>query len=178
MDNVTVSRRGERAVGTLHLTPHHLVFSHTPPTPEGAPEDKPVKPRELWITYPIISYCTFRPASSASRQPASIRLRCRDFTFVCFTFENDKTTNIRDVYETIRSWTCKLGRIDKLYAFSYVPPQAERVFNGWDIYDARKEWNRLGVGNPDSKCNWRISGMNADYSVSSSPKSLCIVAGN
>ncbi|PGH04849.1 hypothetical protein AJ80_08458 [Polytolypa hystricis UAMH7299] len=167
VDNVKLSRRGEQVLGTLHLTPHHLIFSHTPPpTTEDSQADNTVspRPRELWITYPIISFCTFRPAPAVSRQPSSIRLRCRDFTFVCFYFPDE--AKARDTYDSIKSWTCKLGRIDKLYAFTYQPQLPERDLNGWTLYDARKEWERLGLGNPDLNCGWRISNINVDYNFS------------
>ncbi|EFW20195.1 hypothetical protein D8B26_003372 [Coccidioides posadasii str. Silveira] len=165
VENVTLSRRGERAKGTLHLTPHHLIFSHIPPAPEGSQDANiPVKPRELWITYPIICFCTFRPATISSRQPSSIRIRCRDFTFVCFFFPNE--AQARDAYESIKLWTCKIGRVEKLYAFTYQPPLPERSFNGWDLYNPREEWARLGVGNPDSPSGWRLSAINSDYNFS------------
>ena len=162
---MTLARRGEQVVGTLHLTPHHIIFSHIPtPAPgttvEGA---KPPRPREVWITYPIIALCTLRPAPTASRLPSSIRLRCRDFTFVCFYFTSD--SKARDVYDSIRAWTCKLGRVEKLYAFSYQPQVPEKDVNYWNIYNPREELRRMGVGT-GSGTNWRISNINEDYAVS------------
>ena len=161
VDDVTLARRGEHVLGTLHLTPHHLIFSHVPAA-ATSPDAAPTRPRELWITYPIISYCTLRLSPSTSRQPSSIRLRCRDFTFACFYFP--KENKARDVYETIKLWTCKIGRIDRLYAFSYQPPPAERALDGWHLYDPRKEWARLGVRN-DRSSGWRLSEINLDYGV-------------
>lgn len=154
-------RRGEQVEGTLHLTPHHLIFSHSPPS---TAESAGGRPRELWITYPIIQICTLRPAPPASHLPSSIRLRCRDFTFVCFCFTDEKKA--RDVYDSIKAWTCKLGKIEKLYAFAYRPQQPEREVNGWDIYDARQEWKRLGVSERGADRGWRISNINTDYGVS------------
>lgn len=152
-------------VGTLHLTPHHIIFSHTPPPPSSTDTSQAPgpsgRPKELWITYPIISLCTCRPTPAASRQPSSIRLRCRDFTFVCFYFTTE--SKARDVYETIKCWTCKVGRIDKLYAFSYRPPPPELKFNGWELYNPSKEWARQGVDQAGS--GWRVSQLNADYGV-------------
>ena len=145
--------------GTLHLTPHHLIFSHTPPTTE----EVNAKPRELWITYPIIHTCALRPAPPASHLPSSIRLRCRDFTFVCFCFTDEKKA--RDVYDSIKAWTCKLGKIEKLYAFSYQPQRPEKDSNGWNLYDARREWRRLGVSEKSTNKGWRISNINTDYAV-------------
>ncbi|KAF9895377.1 hypothetical protein FE257_000282 [Aspergillus nanangensis] len=163
VEDVTLARRGEQVVGTLHLTPHHIIFSHSPPQSEPArAQGLPVKPKELWITYPIISFCTFRPAPAASRQPSAIRLRCRDFTFVCFYLANEHKG--REVYDSIRTWTCKLGRIDKLYAFAYQPPPPEREFNGWELYDPQKEWARQGV-DCDSH-GWRVSRINSNYEFS------------
>lgn len=159
---MTLARRGEQVEGALHLTPHHLIFSHVPPiSSEDQAKGVTIRPKELWITYPIISFCTLKPAPAASRQLSSIRLRCRDFTFVCFYFNNEQKA--RDVYDSIRQWTCKSGRLDKLYAFSYQPPPPEKEFNGWDLYDPRKEWARQGLDKENS--GWRISEINNNYEV-------------
>lgn len=166
VDDVKLVRRGEQVEGTIHLTPHHLIFCHTPPQ---LPVDGPVnsharKPRELWITYPIIQICTLRPTPAASHLPSSIRLRCRDFTFVCFCFTDERKA--RDVYDSIKAWTCKLGRVEKLYAFCYQPQPPEKDVNGWDIYDPRAEWRRLGINDKGVDRGWRISRINTDYGVS------------
>ncbi|KAE8146422.1 protein phosphatase [Aspergillus avenaceus] len=163
VEDVTLARRGEQVIGTLHLTPHHIIFSHIPSLPDSAPPATPARPKELWITYPIISFCTYRPAPAASRQPSQIRLRCRDFAFVCFYFANE--SKARDVYESIRLWTCKVGRIEKLYAFTYQPPPPERELNGWEVYNPLKEWARQGVTDRDGH-GWRISRINVDYGFS------------
>ncbi|KAL8945709.1 MAG: hypothetical protein Q9222_007788 [Ikaeria aurantiellina] len=167
VDDVKLVRRGEQVEGTLHLTPHHLIFCHTPPPAldesNGHPTH-PLKPKELWITYPIIQTCTLKLTHPASRQPSSIRLRCRDFTFVCFCFPDEKKA--RDVYDSIKAWTCKLGRVEKLYAFAYQPQAPEKEVNGWELYDARKELKRLGISEKDSDKGWRISRINTDYGFS------------
>ena len=168
VEDVTLSRRGEHAKGTLHLTPHHLIFVHSPPpkTAEGDTSAPPPRPRELWITYPIISFCTLRPSPIASRQPSSIRLRCRDFTFVCFYLHDDRKA--RDVFDSIKAWTCKLGKVEKLYAFAYRPQGAERdvVPSGWAVYDPMREWRRQGIDDPSKRLNWRVSTINKDYQFS------------
>ena len=69
------------------------------------------------------------------------------------------------MYDSIKAWTCKLGRIEKLYAFSYQPQSPENEVNGWQIYDARKEWKRLGVSEKGADKGWRISKINTDYGV-------------
>ena len=111
----------------------------------------------------MIALCIYRPAPPASHQAPSIRLRCRDFTFVALHFQTEGKA--RDVYDSIRSLTCKLGRIEKLYAFSYQPQGPEKQVKGWEIYDARKEWKRMGISAKDSDKGWRVSEINADYQV-------------
>ena len=69
------------------------------------------------------------------------------------------------MYDSIKAWTCKLGRVEKLYAFSYQPQQPEKGVNGWSVYDARMEWRRLGVGGKCTEKGWRISNINTDYAV-------------
>lgn len=71
------------------------------------------------------------------------------------------------MYDSIKAWTCKLGRIEKLYAFSYQPQQPEKEVNGWEIYDARREWKRLGISEKGADRGWRISTINTDYGVRS-----------
>ncbi|MCJ1432202.1 hypothetical protein MMC27_001558 [Xylographa pallens] len=170
VEDVKLIRRGEQLEGTLHLTPHHLIFCHTPGTTSeddtgSVPENQTkVRPKELWITYPIIQICTLRPSPLASHLPSSIRLRCRDFTFVCLCFNDEKKA--RDVYDSIKAWTCKLGRIEKLYAFSYQPQRPEKEVNGWNVYDARKEWRRQGISDKSVDKGWRISTINTDYGFS------------
>ncbi|KAI9736779.1 MAG: hypothetical protein M1834_000983 [Cirrosporium novae-zelandiae] len=178
VDNVTLARRGLEQVGTLHLTPHHLIFSYIPKSSaEGSPinsQDSAVaKLQERWITYPMISFCTLKLTPSVSRQPSSIRLRCRDFTFYCFFLSDD--SKARDVFESIKAWTCKLGRIEKLYAFTYQPQKPENEQNGWDIYDPQKEFERMGILEKGTDYGWRISKINTDYSFSPTYPSLLAV---
>lgn len=37
--------------------------------------------------------------------------------------------------------------------------------NGWDVYDARKEWKRQGISDKSPDKGWRISEINTDYGV-------------
>lgn len=159
VEDVKLWRRGQPYTGTLHVMPHHLVFSASPPS-NNAASAKPQRAKEVWITYPMISHCTLRPSPTSHMQP-TLRLRCRDFTFYAFEFRDDKLA--RDVYDSIRSLSCKLGRLDKLQAFSYKPKSPENELNGWQIYDPRREWKRLGINSKDTEKGWRISEINVEY---------------
>lgn len=160
---MTLWRRGASYEGTLHLTQHHVIFSYTPPPQPKESQSTPSKPREIWITYPMISFCTFRPAPPASRQQSSIRLRCRDFTYVALHFLAEKEA--QDAYETIKNLTCRLGSLEKLYAFSYQAQGPEKHVNGWTVYNPMEEWRRMGVGSKSANKGWRITQVNRDYEV-------------
>ncbi|UKZ52417.1 hypothetical protein TrVGV298_006193 [Trichoderma virens] len=62
---------GQTATGTLTLTDFHMIFSATieqQPPRDGQEAPPPPKKRERWITYPMLSHCTFRPTPPGSRQ--------------------------------------------------------------------------------------------------------------
>ena len=82
---------------------------------------------------------------------------------MAFHFEDD--SQARTVYENIRSLTCKLGNIEKLYAFSYKSNAAERDINGWDLYNCKKEFARMGIAVNGQHQAWRISSINSKYQV-------------
>ncbi|EPE09859.1 protein phosphatase [Ophiostoma piceae UAMH 11346] len=184
VENVHALASGTSTLGTLKLTNFHIIFSAPVPAPpppppkDDTPNDKPhpappVRYRESWITYPIISLCTFRPTPAASGIPSSIRLRCRDFNYVCFNFADDKQA--REAFEFIRNRTCRLGSIEKLYAFSYTPPRQEKEVRGWAIYDTRAEFRRQGISEKLPDRGWRISTINKDYSFSPTYPDILVV---
>ncbi|KAF2029297.1 phosphatases II [Setomelanomma holmii] len=121
----------------------------------------------------MISYCCLKPLPPVLRQEPSIRIRCRDFTYFAFYFPDEKKA--RDVYDSIRALSCKIGRLDKLLAFSYQPKPPEDQQNGWDIYDARREWKRLGISPKDTDKGWRISEINIEYKYSKTYPALLVV---
>jgi myotubularin-related protein 6/7/8 len=150
---------------------HHIIFAYKPPPPQTAAADSesvdaPVttKLKELWITYPMIQYCTYRPSPRPSPHRSSIRLRCRDFTFVAFMFDSDD--DAQKVYDGMKTMACiKRGRLDKLYAFSFKPHGVDKHVNGWNIYDPKKEFARLGISEGSTSKGWRITKINEDYKV-------------
>lgn len=170
--NVEAVRGGEMHRGAMHLADHHIVMV-IPPS-EGI--DPPPRPRELYIAYPIIAHCNFRLSSSASGRPSTIRLRCRDFMFISFHFHDDIAA--REAFEHIRTRTCRLGAIDKLYAFSYQPIKQEKPFNGWHLYDPRVEFRRQGISSKSIERGWRISHINQDYTFSPTYPGLLVVPSN
>lgn len=172
-ENVQGISGGLTSTGTLRLTNFHLVFCAAPPQDQIPKDGPPPRVRESWITYPILSYCAFRPTPSSSGIPSSIRIRCRDFTFVTFNFQDDKLA--REAFEFIRARTCKLGTVEKLYAFSYKPLKVEEGINGWELYDARAEFRRQGISEKSTEKGWRISTINQDYKFCDTYPALLVV---
>ncbi|CAI4218009.1 unnamed protein product [Parascedosporium putredinis] len=97
----------------------------------------------------------------------------RDFTFVTFNFQDDKLA--REAFEFIRARTCKLGTVEKLYAFSYKPLKVEEGINGWELYDARAEFRRQGISEKSTEKGWRVSTINQDYKFCDTYPALLVV---
>ncbi|KAI1818815.1 phosphatases II [Poronia punctata] len=172
--NVDAVRFGDKYSGELRLTDHHIVFLQpvTPPDGDVSPP-KPPRYRESYIAYPIIAHCTFRLCPSASGRPSSIRIRGRDFSLINFLFHDDAAS--RDAFEHIRHRTCRLGSIEKLYAFTYQPLKIEKPLDGWSLYDPRAEFRRQGISTKSVDRGWRISSINKDYGFSPTYPGLLVV---
>ncbi|KAK6077187.1 protein phosphatase [Seiridium cupressi] len=172
--DVEAIRGGEMHKGDLHLTEHHVVFvmPNTPAAGAKLPPNVP-KTRELYIAYPILNYCNFRPSPPASGRTSTVRIRGRDFTFISFHFKDDGSA--REAFELIRNRTCRLGSIEQLYAFSYQPLKQEKPFNGWEMYDPKVEFRRQGISSKSQDRGWRISNINKDYAFSPTYPGLLVV---
>lgn len=165
VEGVKFLASGEARIATLHLTAHHLVLVENPPHPPlGSTSKKAPRAIEIWMPCASIALCTFRPTPPSSGHQSSIKLRTRDFKFLTLNFLDDRQA--RDTYETLRNCTCKLGGIDKLYAFIYKPPPQEKEINGWELYDPRAEFRRQGISEKGADRGWRISKLNSDFNFS------------
>ncbi|KAI0481636.1 protein-tyrosine phosphatase-like protein [Xylaria cf. heliscus] len=172
--NVDAIRFGDKYSGELRLTDHHAIFIHPVTSPDGAtPPPNAPKHRESYIAYPIICNCVFRPCPSVTGRPSSIRIRGRDFTLINFLFPNE--TVAREAFDYIRARTCRLGSIEKLYAFSYQPLKSEKPFDGWSLYDPRAEFRRQGISTKSVDRGWRISLINKDYAFSPTYPGLLVI---
>ncbi|KAI8634949.1 phosphatases II [Xylariaceae sp. FL1651] len=172
--DVDAIRFGDKYSGELRLTDHHIIFIHPVVSPDdAAPPPNAPKHRESYIAYPIIAHCTFRPCPSITGRPSSVRIRGRDFSLINFLFVNEIVA--REAFDHIRARTCRLGSIEKLYAFVYQPLKAEKAFNGWDLYDPRAEFRRQGISTKSVDRGWRVSLINKDFGFSPTYPSLLIV---
>ena len=159
--DVTCIRLGVSTKGTLHLTTHHFIFREA--------ETK----REIWICYPMIAHVERRHFSAASTTIAtsSLRIRCKDFTFLSLNFISDQ--NCKDAFDSMLKLTC-VPSITKLYAYMYKPGSLEKQqTNGWSFYDPLAEFERMGTFT-ESK-SWRTTNINADYSFSPTYPAFLVV---
>ncbi|KAL9944800.1 hypothetical protein D7B24_008289 [Verticillium nonalfalfae] len=168
---------GLTTTGTLRLTDFHLVFCAPVPEPKDTPDSSATtgvpKTRESWISFTMISQFTLRPTPPTSGIPSSIRLKGRDFIYVAFNFMDDKIA--REVFDFVKVRTCKLGTVQKLYAFSHKPSKHEQSVNGWEIYDAKAEFRRQGISEKSTDKGWRITWINKDYSFCDTYPAMLVV---
>ncbi|KAF9102021.1 hypothetical protein BGX29_005010 [Mortierella sp. GBA35] len=141
-------------IGTLHLTAHHLIFSHPN--------------QEIWISYPTIH--TVEKGLPTVHNAWPLHIRCHNFVFVALNFQHEK--DVTDVYESIQKLTC-IGSVQQLYAFDYKPSPPFSTTDGWQIYKPRDEYERMGVGSKNDQ--WRISEVNETYSFSPTYPQLIVV---
>lgn len=166
---------GQTTHGTLRLTDFHLVFCAPVDQSGSAASDTvaPPRTRERWLTYPTLCYCALRPTPPSSRQAPSLRIRCRDFTFVTFNFADNEVA--RDAFDFVKARTCKLGTVERLFAFSHKPLKNEREDNSWEIYDPKAEFRRQGISEKLPDKGWRITNINKDYTFCDTYPAILVV---
>ncbi|KAL2024653.1 hypothetical protein VTK56DRAFT_6854 [Thermocarpiscus australiensis] len=173
--NVHALRGGKPELGDVALTDYHLVFRYPPESKTAADPHLKKQVKQAWFAFHVIAQCTLRLPPPSSGVPSSIRIGFRDFTYVSFNFADDRQA--RDTFEFIRARTCRLGSIDKLLAFNFTPPPGspEHKINGWDLYDVRAEFRRMGISEKSPDLGWRISTINKDYTFSPTYPALLAV---
>ncbi|PSS03856.1 protein-tyrosine phosphatase-like protein [Coniella lustricola] len=173
VEDVTAVARGETTVGSIRLTDHHLVFS-TPGQKDHAPgKSIQERPREIWVAYPMLANCEFKPTAPVSRREPCIRIRGRDFYCICLHFPDNKIA--QDIFNLVKQRSCRLGSIEKLHAFDYKPSSRERVIGGWNIYNAREEFRRQGVSEKQYEKGWKFTEINDNYQFSPTYPSVLVV---
>lgn len=94
----------QRLAITLHLTPHHLIFS---PSPDGSATTKTrstLDPREttdeIWVPYPTITLLTRLPQTIKGLYP--LQIRTRNFESYVLSFERDREGGAEDVWQSVK----------------------------------------------------------------------------
>lgn len=169
--------------GTLHLTPHHLIFIASSPSPPSSSTAQHGQytpslansSSETYIPYPHIASLLHLPLQYNNSSPLLIRTKI--FRSYLFIFEDVKEAE--DVWASIKGCCLGVGKdIGALYAFGYRLPSLPNegygttggpLGDGWSVYNPKEEFMRMGVGTRTR--GWRFTDINKDYTVS--PFHLC-----
>lgn len=81
----------------------------------------------------------------------------------------------RDAFDFIKSRTCRLNSVEKLYAFKHKPLKHEKAVGGWEFYDPKAEFKRQGISEKLSDKGWRITTINNDYSFCETYPAVLVV---
>ena len=64
------------------------------------------------------------------------------------------------------------AELSELYAFHYISPDIPDRQHGWNLYDLRSEYLRMGV----SSDNWTLTNINREYEVSGGVLRGCLIS--
>lgn len=94
----------QRLTITLHLTPHHLIFSPLTEFSNLTKGKSILDPRnetdEIWVPYPSITLLTRLPQTIGGLYPLQIRTRC--FESYVLSFERDRDGGAEDVWQSVK----------------------------------------------------------------------------
>ena len=89
---------------TLHLTPHHLIFSPLPTDSEltrsRSKQDPTQETDEIWVPYPSITLLTRLPQTLQGLYP--LQIRTRSFESYVLSFEKDRDGGAEDVWQSVK----------------------------------------------------------------------------
>ncbi|SJX66572.1 related to YMR1-Phosphatidylinositol 3-phosphate phosphatase [Sporisorium reilianum f. sp. reilianum] len=168
--DVWFQRKGETNCrrGSLHLTPHHLIFESKPSSAADSPS------RQISIPLSLILKATRIPSLRISAQPTSpsqriypITLFYKTFDSAAFAFhsEHDQLA----VFDSLKECAI-LSDVTQLYAFYYQP--SSQLHSG-RVYDPKSEFARQGLGSRSKA--WRFTDINAQYAFCASYPALMAV---
>ncbi|XAO22563.1 hypothetical protein I312_101336 [Cryptococcus bacillisporus CA1280] len=83
-------------IGQLHLTPHHLIFSHTPSTAYEP---------EIWIPYPLITRLTRLPQTLNGLYPLQVETKIFESYVLLFT--KDRDGGAEEVWQSVKDCSVK-----------------------------------------------------------------------
>lgn len=191
-------------LGSLFITPHHLIW--TPTTPQASsssPSDPPIdrssqlppdpsssliinRPGDLWISLSLLTAVEHLPRL---RHPT---LLVRLATFVFYSLSFSSPTELDDVWDTLKALISNRKPGDKESLYAFVQPAALASNNhpsdspsstsslpGWGSYDPHTEFTRMKViGDPSRGTEhntWRLTSINQNFSFCSTYPSLLLI---
>lgn len=144
------------ALGTLYLTPTHLIFVDH----EGK--------HETWVLHSHLS-CIEKLSISSLGTP--LQIKCKNFQAITFILPKEKDAH--EVWTSLYSLSQPLS-YDDLYCFRYSAsnePFKDHRSQGWDNFDLLQEFQRQGLPNSD----WVLTDLNMSYALCETyPRTLIV----
>lgn len=146
--------------GTLHVTPHHLIFAFDRP--------RIGEEAEFWLPHPILANLTLHPPSSAAIIPLVARTR----TFSVYTFLFRSHTKASEVWESVKGVVNSTTTLSALYSSAQPPVSSSSDSlsskDAWSLYEPEEELYRMGAtprpGSSESRSEaWRWTDVNAEF---------------
>ncbi|GAA5964722.1 hypothetical protein JCM3765_004368, partial [Sporobolomyces pararoseus] len=159
----------DSTLGSLHVTTHHLIFDRSFREPPGGLGEKGEEEQkrgesgdQLLIPLSLLHSVTRNPPSFTG-QPNPMLIRTRDFITVSIQVLTQE--EVDRLFETIKQ-VCEriqLGGLQNRWAFSISSDDKARreTRRGWEIYDPKKEFERMGIGKKTK--TWRYTNLNTDF---------------
>jgi len=173
-------------LGSLLITPNHLIWTHSHNTQSNQPNPEPGQSsltssdisdqiQDVWISHSLLTAVQHLPRH---RQPT---LLIRLATFVFYTLSFNSPSELDDVWDSLKALISnrKPGEKEHLYAFlqaassksSTSPTDPSSSFPGWNSYDPHAEFTRMKVIGESSKNlennAWRLTTINKDFNFCS-----------
>ncbi|KAG8904253.1 hypothetical protein FRB99_002037 [Tulasnella sp. 403] len=146
----------------------HPAAGVLPPLPSNHQEQRYRASSQRSVPYPVVSLVTRQPQTLHGFAPLSFRTR----TFETFTLTFARDADAVDVFESIKELTViskdrdspgnSGDLIDQSYAFDYQPKPPLDSTDGWNLFNPREEFARMGIGSRSKA--WRFTDINKDYS--------------
>ncbi|KAK4048291.1 phosphatidylinositol-3-phosphatase ymr1 [Microbotryomycetes sp. JL201] len=140
--------------GSLHLTPHHVVFRPS--------EVATTVEQEVWLPLSLLHSVTRTPPT-LDGSPTPLVLKTRDFQTFELAFQSvEQADGVWDSLKGVCQAVATAG-VEQLYAFTQKDKLDRKGKSkaGWNIYEPEKEFKRMGVGNRSQA--WRVSLINANF---------------
>ncbi|KAG9508564.1 Myotubularin-related protein 7, partial [Fragariocoptes setiger] len=131
-------------VGTLYLTPTHVIFVD------------PTSKKEHWILLMHVSSVEKLPITTLG---CPLFIRCKHFLHITFIIPKER--DAQDVYLSLTQLSQPVS-VDQLYCFYYNASDEDFTrTDGWNKFDIREEYNRFIPSNSA----WCETDVNCDYQI-------------
>lgn len=164
LDNVMSLSRYSSRRGVLHITTYRMVFLSY--GIQSSQKGKIESPSEVVFDIPLALIGRLEEIDQ-NDDFQIVQIFCKDLRNLVISFTQSKHS-VNEFITNVSSLV--FANTKALFAYFYRDP-IDNSTDGWSLYDPHNEYKRLGI--PDE--NFRITSINADYSLSPSYPSVLVV---